>query len=80
MANTIEVRKEDDILLSLDNINELPESDPNPLDDLPENEEEKVKEMNKRLRKLVELTWNQDKIRLIAWSEEDHCWYMWPEA
>lgn len=81
MPITIEVRKEEDILLSLDNITDAPESDTISSDDLPKDDEKKrAEKMNDQLRNLVEKTWNQYKIRLIAWSEEDHSWYMWTKA
>jgi hypothetical protein len=51
------------------NINEQGEEEPNS----PHNNED----IGGRLKDLVNITWVNRRIRLLAWSERDGSWYMW---
>lgn len=76
MAITIEVLQKTPTLISLDNISESPKPEPNP----PSNSSPSDSDINMRLRTLVNTTYNQENIRLIAWSEEEKRWYIWTKA
>ena len=80
MPISIEIREPENQLLLLDNLSKVMKKEPNPPDELPENDKEKEAEINKRLRVLLEKKWNQKKIRLIAWSEEKKRWCMWTKV
>ncbi len=80
MSITIEIREPERQLLLLHNISKVKKKEPNPPKSLPKDDDEKEEKMNNRLRVLVNEKWNQKKIRLIAWNEEEKRWYMWTKA
>jgi hypothetical protein len=74
MPITIEVLQKTPILISLDNIAEIPKPEPNITDDSSTPSDAEIKT---RLQTLVNDTYSQENIRLIAWSAKGKCWYIW---
>jgi hypothetical protein len=63
--------KPDDPHIKVQNIDEQGEEEPNSLHN--------NQNIEFRLKNLVNITWVNRPIRLLAWSEERGSWYMWHE-
>lgn len=69
MSKTIQILQKSEPLITLNEISDESQKEPGS----PHNDDNKLG----RLRALLKQDWAIPGICLIAWSEEDHCWYIW---